>query len=269
MNAGGVMVKILEVCNLNYKSFENFNVSFESNTFYSIVGGNNSGKTLLFKLITGLIKTSNCITCSKIMLNDVTRYEYIKKIGVVESVNKKSFIYKKVIDELMFPLHNLNYYKGESLDRINYILEMFGLEEILKKKIKDLSIYEQQKLLIVIALLHKPKVLVLDSVFDIFSKSECFRIINVLRKFMKTEKIAVINFTSNLDLVINTKIMLLKDFKIINNIENIDLYENDKMLYENGLEIPFIVDLSNKLRMYNVIDNNYDNVKDMVNDIWQ
>ena len=55
------MVKVLEVRNLNYQMFKNINLSFECNTIYSIVGPNNCGKTLLFKLLTGLINTENYI----------------------------------------------------------------------------------------------------------------------------------------------------------------------------------------------------------------
>ena len=263
------MVKILETHNLNYKFFSNINISFDDNTFYTLVGSNNSGKTILFKLLTGLIMSNNCISCSKIVLNEVTKYEYIKKIGVVNTVNKKSFIFKKVIDELMFPLHNLNYYKGESLERINYVLEMFELEYVLKKRIIDLNICEQQMLLIVIALLHKPKVLLLDSSLDLFNKRKRLKIIEILRKFIKLENITIINFTSSLDEAMNGDIiMMLKDYKI-NIINKADIYNNDKFFYESGLEIPFTVDLSSKLKMYNVLNDDFNNAKDMVNSIWR
>ena len=36
----------------------------------------------------------------------------------------------------------------------------------------------------------------------------------------------------------------------------------------NNLEIPFMVDLSIKLKMYNLIDKEYSSMKAMVDDLW-
>ncbi len=264
------MVKVLEVRNLNYQMFKNINLSFESNTIYSIVGPNNSGKTLLFKLLTGLVNTNNYITCYNILLNDFNKNEYIKNIGVVECVSKKSFLFKKVINELKYPLYNLNYYKEESLDRIHEILELFKLEDIIKKNINELNLYEKQKLLIIIALLHKPKVLLIDSALNIFSRKECYEIMNVLRELTIDENLTVINFTNNLNETLDSDyLLLLNNYQILEVIKENELINNDKIFYENNLEIPFVIDLNAKLKLYNLVNNNYDDVKDMVNEIWQ
>ena len=264
------MVKILEVNNLNYQVFKNINLIFDSNTIYSIVGPNNSGKTLLFKLMTGLVSTNDFITCNNVILNDFNKNKYIKNIGVVECVNKKSFLYKTVMDELMYPLYNLNYSKKESLDRINEILELFKLEDIIRKNINDLNLYEKQKLLIIIALLHKPKVLLIDSALNIFNIKECFIIMNDLRKLTIDENLTVINFTNNLNETLESDyLLLLNNYQILKVIEEKELINNDKLFYENNLEIPFIIDLNAKLKLYNLVNKDYKDLKDMVNDIWQ
>ena len=41
----------MEVHNLDYKDFKDINLSFNSHTFYSIVGASNCGKTTFFKLL--------------------------------------------------------------------------------------------------------------------------------------------------------------------------------------------------------------------------
>ena len=125
------MVKVLEINNLNYHDFKNINLSFESNSFYSIVGGNNSGKTTLFKLITGFILTDNDITCDEVLLNSDTISEYIKKIGIVERVNSDSFIYQSVYDEMSYPLYNLDYPKKKRDSRIKEVLKYFDQNKIL------------------------------------------------------------------------------------------------------------------------------------------
>lgn len=264
------MVKILEITDLNYQSFNDFNISFNNNTFYSIVGSNKSGKSTLFKILCGLILTNNIVTCSKVVLNKNTKYRYIQKVGVVTTVENNSFLFKKVMDELMYPLYNLNYNKKKAFDRINYLLKKFELEDIIYKNIVELDLYEKQQLLIIISLLHQPKVLLLDNSFAIFDKKESFKIINILKEIMIDDKITIINFTSNLyETLASDYILLLNNYQIIKKIKPSELVDNDKLFYENNLEIPFIVDLNVKLRMYGLIHNDYYSINDMVNDIWQ
>ena len=162
------MTELLKVNNLCYKDFRNINLSFNSGNFYYIVGGNNSGKTTLFRILSGLIITNNVIDCDGVLLNAKSRYNYIKKVGVVERVNKYSFNFINIIDELMYPLINLGYSKSNSIKKIKSVLNFFEVDEYLNKKISELNIYEKQELLIIISLLHSPKVLLIDSVLDIF-----------------------------------------------------------------------------------------------------
>ena len=257
------MVKVLEISNLNYHNFKNINISFEKGMFYMVVGGNNSGKTTLFKLMSGLIPSNNII-CDGISIDNIN--DYIKKIGVVERVNNKSFIYQKVYNELSFPLYNLGYSKRRRDNRINELLNSFNLDCI-DKDINELNTKERQLLLIVLALLHKPKVLLLDSVLNVFSNEEQKEIVRVLKEYIEQDNLTVISFTKDLD-EFSDKLVLLSNFKIIGEYTKEDIYKDDKLFYQNGLEIPFITDLAIKLKMYNVIDKNYNDLKEMVNDIW-
>ena len=63
------MAIVLEINNLSYKDFNNINLKFKDKTYYSVIGSNNSGKTTLFKLISGIIPSSNHICCNDIDLN--------------------------------------------------------------------------------------------------------------------------------------------------------------------------------------------------------
>ena len=252
---------VLEINNLNYGSFQNINLSFASKKFYSIVGGNNSGKTTLFKLMTGFISSNNCIVCDGIFLNSNSINDYIQNIGIVEVINGNSFIYQKVKDEMMYPLYNLGYSKKKIEKRINEVIDLFNVSFI-NKDINELTSCERQVLLIMLAILHKPKVLLLDNVFNIFFQDEEKKLLNILRKLIEKE-----NITIN-SACFSDRIILLSDFKIIGEYLPSDIYNDDKLFYQNGLEIPFIVDLSVKLKMYGLIDNNYTNIEKMVDDIW-
>ena len=102
---------MLEICNLNYLDFKNFNLKIEKNSYTSIVGSNKSGKTTLCKIISGLLLIDDVCECNNIKLNKDNVYKYVRNIGVVSLVNENSFIYNNVKNELSYPLLNLHYPK--------------------------------------------------------------------------------------------------------------------------------------------------------------
>ncbi len=262
------MVKVLETINLSYNKFSKINLSFESGTFYLIVGSNNSGKSTLFKLLSSLIPTNNMIRCNDVYLNKFNLLEYITNIGIVERVNKKSFLYQNVYDEMRYPLHNLGYSKRRALARINEVLELFNASSFIDKKINDLTYQEKQRLLIMISLLHKPKVLLLDSVLDIFLNKDKEEILGILKKLVD-EGLTIIDFSVSLkDINYVNKIILIDDYQVIGEYLPSKVYEDDKVFYDHNVEIPFITDLAVKLKMYDVLDKEYSNLKEMVDDIW-
>ena len=260
------MSVVLEVTNLNYQDFKNINLVFYNRTFYSIVGGSNSGKTTLFKLLTSLIPINNVINSKGIFLNDDTIDEYIVRIGIVERLHKHSFLFKRVIDEAKYPLHNLGYSKKMMMKRINLAFEHFNVSYLLDKDISELNSLEKQKLLIIISLLHQPRVLLLDSVFDSFPKEDRIDFIKKL-KILVSRGLTVINFTKELDFLMD-KIILLDNYSVIGEYEPSKIYEDDKLFYSHNLEIPFISDLAVKLKVYGLLDKNYTNMKAMVDDLW-
>ena len=47
------MKSIVNIKNLNYKPFDNFSLTIKENSFISISGPNNSGKTTLMRILNG------------------------------------------------------------------------------------------------------------------------------------------------------------------------------------------------------------------------
>ena len=259
---------MLDIDNLSYRKFSEFTLSFDDKTYYSIIGSNNCGKTTLFKIISGIIPSNDTVSCDNVTLNENNAYEYITKIGVVNRVNGNSFVYKKVIDEMMYPLINLGYSKNRCLYRINEVLEMFNVTNYLDKYINELDYYDKELLLIMIAILHQPKVLLLDSVLELFSLEARKKIVDVFRKLIDSG-MTIINFTNSLDVAYDSdKIIVLDDYKLLGEYLPNEIFNDDKFFYEHNLEIPFLVDLSIKLKMYNLVDKEYINMKAMVDDIW-
>lgn len=110
--------------------------------FLALLGGNGAGKTTTLKLLAGLRKPyrGEVETCGT--------------VGFLPQDPKAMFVKKTVREELLSP-------KGQ-LPRIDYVVELCRLEELLERHPYDLSGGEQQRLALAKILLLEPEILLLD-----------------------------------------------------------------------------------------------------------
>lgn len=268
------MPTILSINNLNYEINENiffkdFNFSLEEKTITSIIAPNKCGKTFLTKIISAIITTNNICNLDGINLNKRNVLKYIKKIGVATNDFKNKFIFSKVRDELIYPLNNLGYSEQQINKKIIKISKLFEIENILNKKINTLDKSTQNKLLIIIALIHKPKVLILDDIFYEMNLSDQTFMLDKLKELNK-EGLTILNITSKLDTIYDSNIVyVLNNFKIEKKGTVDELFNQDTYLRSIGLEIPFIIDLSLKLKFYKLIDKIYYNLDELEANLWK
>ncbi|NUM59325.1 MAG: ABC transporter ATP-binding protein [Bdellovibrionaceae bacterium] len=154
----------LEIENLTkcYGTFEavkkvSFNI-FPGEVF-ALLGPNGAGKTSIISIISTLEKlTSGSV---KIFGVDIEKETMQSKrlIGVVhqEIVNSGFFDVTEILD---FMSGYYGIYKNS--ERINYILHKLGLYEHRQKKVKQLSGGMKRRLMVAKALVHSPKLLLLD-----------------------------------------------------------------------------------------------------------
>lgn len=260
------MQEVLVINNLNYQVFKNFYLTIDNNKFISIIGANNSGKTTLFKVISGIIPTNNIVKVSGEFLNRSNVNNYIKQLGIVIPFSDKVFLFDKVIDELHYPLENLGYSEIYIKRQISKILNLFPLD-IKDKKIKELTNYEKQALLFCLSLLHNPKVLLIDDVFNHMNSKDSKKIIKVLKAI---KKLTIINFSSNLNNGdISDYLYVLDKGEIVLEGKYYHLLEEYKLLIKLGIEIPFVINLSNKLKEEGLISHDYFKLEDLVDAVWQ
>ena len=165
-----------ENVNLSYGNrqiLENINFKINEGQIFGMLGPNGVGKSSIFNLITGLISPGSGKI--KITGKDVTEYPvYLRtkkfKVGYVPQYG--GFFNDltlhdnlKAISEIV--IENKNY----RIERINYLLSKFELDNLKDIKAKFLSGGQKKKLVIALSLLSEPKVLLLD---------ECFAALDVL-----------------------------------------------------------------------------------------
>lgn len=130
---------------------------FEGEIF-GFLGPNGAGKTTALKMITGLAKpdSGNIIICGKSL-----KRHFEKAIINVGGIIENPEMYKNFSG-----LDNLKYfaslYKGVTKERIEEVASIVGLSDRIKDKVKTYSLGMKQRLGIAQALLHHPRLLILD-----------------------------------------------------------------------------------------------------------
>ena len=139
---------------------------------------------------------------------------------------------------------------GETI--LNYNFNIASLNGIEKKEIDELTFDEYYYLAILIKISLKPKVLVLDNLFGYLNNREKMNVINIAKK----TNITLIIFDNELyysydgfDVIViyENKTAIQGDFK--------DVVLQEKILKRLGYELPFYVDLSTQLKLFNLIPN--------------
>lgn len=127
----------------------------------SIVGPSGCGKTTILKILAGL----HTYEAGSVRIgNDDTTFDPSKDIGMVFQ-QPLLLKWRKIIDNVMLPTEILGLPRNESLDRARYLLNMVGLQGFEDKYPHELSGGMQQRTSIARALVHAPKLILMDEPF--------------------------------------------------------------------------------------------------------
>lgn len=267
------MKNIISIKNLSFfyddkKIFDNFNLDIKEKRWITLLGNNGSGKSTIMKLILGLYKFEGQILVDELdVLKDIK--EVRKKIGVVFSDPNFSFVLDNVDDELEFSLRNLELSESEINTRKQEVIKELGISKFINLNPKDLSGGEKQLISLAVALTLKPKVLILDESLEMLDFKQREKVIKVIKKYHK-KGMTIINISQNVDdCLLGDEVIVLNNGQVVLNGIKEDVFKEEKVFKELGLELPFIVDLSIKLKYYGMVDKLYFDEEELVDDIWK
>ncbi|API91094.1 MULTISPECIES: ABC transporter ATP-binding protein [Virgibacillus] len=129
---------------------------------FGFLGGNGAGKTTTFRMILGLLdKTSGDISWH----GEPVNYGKSHLIGYLP---EERGLYPKltVKDQLTYLARLRGMVKSEAISELKAWLDRFQVPEYLNKKVEELSKGNQQKIQFISAVIHKPKLLILDEPFS-------------------------------------------------------------------------------------------------------
>lgn len=163
---GELMNKYIELNNITKRFngqtiFENINMNIEKGKTVGLIGGNGSGKSVLFKIVCGMVKPDQgTVTINGIQLGD--KIDFPQNVGVF--INSPGFI------GIYSGFKNLKFLadiKNEISDgQICDAMIKVGLDPNNKNKVDNYSLGMKQKLGLAQAIMENQEILVLDEPFN-------------------------------------------------------------------------------------------------------
>ncbi len=148
----------------NFKAIESFSAKISVGDFIILLGPNGAGKTTLLKSLAGVYDDYN----GKIILNNTNMVSdsinYKKQIGfvadepmVIEYLSGRQFL------NFIADMYEVPENKRKKL--INYYIKAFNLDDCIDNLIVSYSHGNRQKISLIAAFIHEPKLLLIDEPF--------------------------------------------------------------------------------------------------------
>lgn len=259
--------KVLEIKDLSLPYiFKNLSISIYKNDFITISGPNNCGKTTLIKVLSGEIDSKMKTLLFSRELNTYKLAELSKLIEYIIP-NELSFTFNTLEEEIDYIVYKDNLEKTSPFYK-NIIKEL-KINKYQKSKLNNLSNKEKIKIKLGIALLKKTKVLLLDDIFTSFSEKERKELFLLLDQYRKENASTIVMTTSNLEDSLSTDYLYIIDGEtIVLEGSPLKVLEKDNVINKLGLDLPFLIDLSVKLRDYDLIEEIELDTNRLVNKLW-
>ncbi len=176
----------IEVKNLTKKfkdkvAVNSINLEIKEGELFALLGVNGAGKTTTIKMLSGLIlPTDGDIKIEKMdMKKDIFKIKEILNVSPQETAIAPNLTVKENL-EFMAGVYQIKN-KDKKIDEL---IKLFKLEEVLNKRAKTLSGGWQRKVSIAISLINDPKILFLDEPtlgLDVIARKDLWKIITSLK----------------------------------------------------------------------------------------
>lgn len=179
--------KMIEIKNVtkifgkDFKAVDNLSLNVEEGYIYGFLGPNGAGKTTTLKMITGILRPDN----GEVVVNGISLEQNPtlakKQFGFV-SDNPDMFLKLKGIEYLNFigAVYEIDNVKLK--ENIIKYANIFEMGEVLNNKIESYSHGMRQKISLIGALIHEPKVWILDEPLTGLDPKSSFTLKEMMRE---------------------------------------------------------------------------------------
>ena len=167
---------------------DNVNMTIKKGDIYGFIGQNGAGKTTLIRLITGLIHKSG----GEIELLGANEENELNKARTMVGslIETPSFYTNMTARENLEVSRLVRNIPGKKC--IDEVLELVGLKDVEKKKVKNFSLGMRQRLGIANALMGNPKLIILDEPINGLDPMGIVEIRELLKKINKEKDMTIL-----------------------------------------------------------------------------
>ena len=241
------MGKAISIGSFNYQDlFDGLTMSIESHKLVAISGPNNCGKTTLIRILGREIIVESDIEVEGYPINIYAIEDYQRLVKMVIPMERIPL--EETIEEEMYLLK-------DDKEEIEEIIKGLKIQRISNKPIHELTNKEFIYYQIAVSLITQPKILLLDSLDSILLDKECIEILEFLKEYQKERDLTVVYTTLSLNTtLISDYLYVLEGKQVALKGTPLEVLKHDNIINKIGLNVPFMVDLSVKLKDYDLID---------------
>ncbi len=233
---------MLEIKNVSKKypgssnyAIENINLVINEGDIYGFIGPNGSGKSTTIKSIVGIHNYEGEIIFNGLSIHD----DPLKFKSDLAYIPDNPVLYEHLtgIEYVNFIL-NIYGIKEDKTEEINKLADMFSLGNKILDPITSYSHGMKQKISLIAALVHKPKLLILDEPFVGLDPKATYELKELLKQLCQKEGLIVFFSSHVLDVVEKfcNKIAIIKNGKIIESGDTLEV-KGEGTLEDKFMEI--------------------------------
>ncbi|THE12110.1 energy-coupling factor ABC transporter ATP-binding protein [Bacillus timonensis] len=269
---------LLVVDQISYKYAENTKLALENLSFsvrkgewLAIVGHNGSGKSTLARILNGLLlPQSGSVTIEGVQLNEETIWDIRRKIGMVFQNPDNQFVGTTVKDDIAFGMENNGILRETMVSRIERVIDLVKMREFLEHEPHQLSGGQKQRVAIAGVLAVQPDLIILDEATSMLDPIGRTEVLETIREIKSESQITVMSITHDLEEAARAdRIIVMNQGQLFAEGKPEEIFALDEKLVEIGLDLPFSVKVSKKLRAIGVpLSKNHITEEGLVNELW-
>jgi len=235
-------------------ALKNITLKIERGDFIIITGPSGSGKSTLVRTFNGLIphfyegRFEGRVLVFGVDTRRASVAELSRKVGIVFQDPENQILTLSVEREIAFGLENLGLPSTKIRERVNEVLKELKIEDLRYRVPFELSIGEQQKVIVASILAMKPKVLVFDEPTAHMDPYSAWIFSKILKE-LNRKGYTIVVVEHRLDLLVEyaTKIFVLKDGKLYAQGKPDEILERDD-IDSIGVNVPKFISFFKKLK---------------------
>ena len=220
----------------NKKALDNVSFNVSDGAIFAFIGHNGAGKTTLIKSIVGIHDFDDGEILIDGMSIKTNPIECKKLIAFVPD-NPETYEHMKAIDYINFICDMYDVSKKERENNIKKYAKLFEMEDKLNDTIDSYSHGMKQKIVLISALAHNPKILIMDEPFVGLDPKAVYDIKEILNEMVKEGK-TIFYSTHILDVAekLCSRVAIIKNGKIMK-VGSMKEVKGDKSLENVFMEL--------------------------------